>query len=91
VDILAHPTNPTMTAWFTMARGDDIDNTLKRATHQTLVEFCECHLPVLGDTDIALLLIQNEDNTVWSERVSAIGDPELPTHHVGWAFTARYA
>jgi hypothetical protein len=28
---------------------------------------------------------------VWSERVAAIRDPELPTHHVGWALTARYA
>jgi hypothetical protein len=28
---------------------------------------------------------------VWSEHVAAIGDPEIPTHHVGWALTARYA
>jgi hypothetical protein len=28
---------------------------------------------------------------VWSERVATIGDPELPTHHVGWALTARYS
>jgi hypothetical protein len=28
---------------------------------------------------------------VWSEHVAAIRDPELPTHHVGWALTARYA
>jgi chromosome segregation ATPase len=28
---------------------------------------------------------------VWSERVAAIGDTELPTHHAGWALTARYA
>jgi hypothetical protein len=28
---------------------------------------------------------------VWSGRVAAIGDPELPTHHTGWALTARYA
>jgi hypothetical protein len=28
---------------------------------------------------------------VWSERVATIGDPELPTHHTGWALTARYA
>jgi chromosome segregation ATPase len=27
---------------------------------------------------------------VWSEHVAAIGDPELPTHHAGWALTARY-
>jgi hypothetical protein len=28
---------------------------------------------------------------VWSEHVTAIGDLELLTHHVGWALTARYA
>jgi hypothetical protein len=90
VDILAHLTDPTMMAWFTTARGDDLDGTLERATHQALTEFCECHLPVLGDTIIALLPVRNEGNAVWSERVAAIGDPELPTHHAGLALTARY-
>jgi hypothetical protein len=90
VDIPAHPTNPIMTAWFTMARGDDLDDTLERAAHEALTEFCERHLPVLGDTAIALLPIQNEGNTMWSERVAAISDPELSTHHAGWALTARY-
>jgi hypothetical protein len=60
VDISAHPTDPTMTAWFTMARGDDLDNTLERAAHQALTEFCECHLPVLSDTAITLLPARNE-------------------------------
>jgi hypothetical protein len=55
------------------------------------MEFCQRHLPVLGDTTIALLPIRNEGNTVWCERVAAIGDPESPTHHAGWALTARYA
>jgi hypothetical protein len=91
VDIPAHPTNPTMTAWFTTARGDDLDDTLERAAHQALTEFCERHLPVLGDTAIALLPIRNEGNAVWGERVTAISDPEFPTHHAGWALTARYA
>jgi hypothetical protein len=91
VDIPAHPTDLTMTAWFTTARGDDLDNTLERAAYQALTEFCECHLPVLGDTAIPLLSIQNEDKTVWSERVAAIGYPELPTHHAGWVLTACYA
>jgi hypothetical protein len=90
VDILAHPTDSTMTAWFTTARGDDLVDTLERAAHQALTEFCERHLPVLGDTVIALLPVWNEGNTVCSERVAAIGDPELPTHHAGWALTARY-
>jgi hypothetical protein len=90
VNIPSHPTDPTMTAWFTMARGDDLDNTLERAAHQALMEFCERHLLVLGDTALALLPIRNEANAVWSERVTAISDPEFPTHHAGWALTARY-
>jgi NADPH-dependent ferric siderophore reductase len=91
VDILAHPTDPTMTAWFTTARDDDLDDTLERDAHQALMEFCERHLPVLSDTVIALLPIRNEGNAVWSECVATIGDPEFPTHHAGWALTARYA
>jgi hypothetical protein len=73
-----------------MARVDDLDDTLERAAHQALTEFCECHLPVLGDTAIALLPVQNEGNAVWSERMAAIGNPELPTHDAGWALTACY-
>jgi hypothetical protein len=80
-----------MAAWFTTARGDDLDDTLERAAHQALTEFYERHLPVLSNTALALLPIQNEGNMVWSERVAAIGDPEFPTHHAGWALTARYA
>jgi hypothetical protein len=91
VDIPAHPTDPTMMAWFITTRGDDLDDTLEKVAHQILTEFCEHHLPVLGDIAIALLPVRNEGNTVWSERVTAISDPEFPTHHAGWALTARYA
>jgi hypothetical protein len=72
------PAHLCMMAWFAMARGDDLDDTLERAAHQALMEFCERNLPVLSDTAIALLSIWNEGNVVWSERV-------------GWALTARYA
>jgi hypothetical protein len=91
VDILAHPTDPTLTAWFTTARGDDLDDTLERAAHQALTVFSEHHLPTLSDTAIALLPIGNEGSVVWSERVAAIGDPEFLTHHAGWALTACYS
>jgi hypothetical protein len=64
VDILARPTEPTMMVWFSTVRGDDLDDTLERATHQTLTEFYERHLLVLGDTAIALLPVRNEGNTV---------------------------
>jgi hypothetical protein len=91
VDILAHPTDPTMTAWFTMAQGDDLDDNLERDAHQALTEFCEHHLLVLGDTALALLPVRDEGNAVWSERVTSISDPEFLTHHAGWALTAHYA
>jgi hypothetical protein len=80
-----------MMVWFTTAREDNLDDTLERAAHQALMEFCEHHLPILGDTAIVLLPVQNEGTAVWSERMAAIGDPELPTHHVGWVLTARYS
>jgi hypothetical protein len=91
VDIPAHRTDPIVTAWFTTARGDELDDTLERAIHHALMKFCERHLPVLGDTTIALLLVRNEGNAVWSECVAAIDDAELLTQHASWALTARYA
>jgi hypothetical protein len=48
------------------------------------------HVDILAHP-VALLPVQNEGNVVWSERVATIGDPELLTHQVGWALTARYA
>jgi hypothetical protein len=36
VDILAHPSDLGMTAWFTTATGDDLDDTLERAAHHAL-------------------------------------------------------
>jgi hypothetical protein len=80
-----------MTPWFTTARGDDLDDTLERVAHQALTEFCERHLSVLGGTAIALLLIQNVGNMVWSEHMAAVGDTEFLTHHAGWALTTRYS
>jgi hypothetical protein len=53
VDIPAHPTDPTMMAWFTTARGDDLGDVLEIAAQQVLMKFCECHLLVLVNTTIA--------------------------------------
>jgi hypothetical protein len=91
VDIPTHPFDPGMTAWFTTATDDDLDDTLERAAHQALTDFCECHLPGLVGTANALFPIQNEGNTVWSERLAVVGDPKHSAYHAGWAFTACYA
>jgi hypothetical protein len=90
VDVPAHPSDKGMMAWFTTATGDDLADTLERAAHQALTEFCECHLLDLAGTNIALFPVQNEGNTAWSERLAAVGDPEHSAYHTGWAFTTRY-
>jgi hypothetical protein len=74
-----------------MATDEDLDDTLERAAHHTLTEFCERHLSGLASTAIAMFSIQNEGNTAWSERLAAVGDPERLAYHTGWAFTERYA
>jgi hypothetical protein len=57
VDILFHPFDPGMMAWFTTATSDDLDDTLERAAHLALTEFCEHHLPGFASTAIALFLV----------------------------------
>jgi hypothetical protein len=64
MDIPIHPSDLSMTAWFTTVRGDDIEDTLERAAYQALMEFCEHHLPGLDGTAITLLPVQNEGNVV---------------------------
>jgi hypothetical protein len=84
VDVPAQPSDPGMTAWFTTTTGDDLNDTLERAAHQALTEFCECHLPGLASTTIALFSVQNKGNTAWSESLATVGDPEHSVYHVGW-------
>jgi hypothetical protein len=91
IDILTHPSDPSMTAWFTTAMGDDLNDTLDRAAHHALMEFCEHHLSDLNGTVVALFPVRNEGNTTWSERLATVGAPERTTYHTGWAFTACYA
>jgi hypothetical protein len=41
VDVPTHPSDPGMMAWFATATSDDLDDTLERAAHRALTEFCE--------------------------------------------------
>jgi hypothetical protein len=68
------------------ARIDDLDDTLERAAHQALTEFCERHMPSLAGAATTLFPVQNEGNTAWSERLAVVGAPERTAYHVGWVF-----
>jgi hypothetical protein len=54
MDVQAHPSDLGMTAWFTTATDNDLDDTVERAADQALMEFYERHLPGLAGTAIAL-------------------------------------
>jgi hypothetical protein len=91
VDVMPHPSDLSLTAWFTTATGDDLDDTLQWATHYALLEFCECHLPDLTGIIVSLFPIRDGDNATWSERLAAACNPAHPTYHAVWALTACYA
>jgi hypothetical protein len=57
MDVPPHPSDLTLTAWFTTATGDDLGDTLERSAHRALMEFCECHLPDTARTAVALFPI----------------------------------
>jgi hypothetical protein len=88
-DIQAHPTDPTMMDWFTMARGDDIDDMLERAAHQASQSSVSatCWSSVTPPLPCSPFRMR----ATWcGVSVAAVGDPQLSTHHVGWALMARY-
>jgi hypothetical protein len=91
VDIPPHPSDPSLTAWFTMATGDDIDVTLERTAYLALTEFYEHHMSNIAGTPIALFPIWYMGNPTWSARFAAACDTACQTYHAGWAFMARYA
>jgi hypothetical protein len=91
VNIPTHPSDPSLMAWFTMAIGDDLDDTLERASHRAVIEYYERHLSGLNSTVVALFPIWDMGNREWSEHLAATCDPVLATYHMGWAFMMRYA
>jgi hypothetical protein len=91
VDIPTHPSDPSLTSWFTTATGDDLSDPLERAAHWALTEFCECRMPGLAGTTIALLPIRDVGDLTWRECLAAACNLAPPTYHTGWAFMACYA
>jgi hypothetical protein len=89
VDVPAHPSDPGMTVWFTTATGDDLDDTLDRATHQTLMEFYEHHMSSLASIAIACPLFRTRATwrgaSAWPLWVT------LSVRHTTWGGHSRHA
>jgi hypothetical protein len=59
--------------------------------HIALTSLCEDHLTTTAALPIALLLIQDQENTVWQQRLAAVSNLKGPHFHAGMTLLARYA
>jgi predicted RNase H-like nuclease (RuvC/YqgF family) len=59
--------------------------------HIALTFLCEDHLTTTAALPITLLLIWDEENTVWQQRLAAVSDLKGPHFYAGMTSLARYA
>jgi hypothetical protein len=66
-------------------------DTLEKAAHRALLEFCEWHLADTADSPIAMFPIRNQGDRTWWERMRAANDKTSPTYHVSFTACSCYA
>jgi hypothetical protein len=71
--------------------GSETDTGVEMMVHITLTSVCEDRLAATAAQPIVLLLIQNQENSVWQQCLEAVSDLEGPHFHVGMTLFARYA
>jgi hypothetical protein len=59
--------------------------------HIALTSLCKDHLTATAALPIALLPIQDQENTVWQQRLAAVSDLKGPHFHVGMTSLTRCA
>jgi hypothetical protein len=58
--------------------------------HIALTSLCEDRLAATAALPIALLLIQNQENPVWQQRLEAVSDLKGPHFHARMTSLAKY-
>jgi hypothetical protein len=79
----AHP-------WSGFIVGSEPDTSIEMMAHIALTPLCEDRLTATSALPIALLPIQNQENTVWQQHLEAMSDLEGLLFHVGMTSLARY-
>jgi hypothetical protein len=59
--------------------------------HIALTSLCEDRLAATAALPIAVLPIQNQENSIWQQRLEAVSDLEGPHFHIRMISVARYA
>jgi hypothetical protein len=77
--------------WSRSVIDSEPDTDIEMMAHVALTSLCEDHLTATATLPIALLLIRDQENTVWQQRLAAVSDLKGPHFHAGMTSLARYA
>jgi hypothetical protein len=83
------PFEPTET-WSGSVIGSEPDTGVELMPHIALTSLCEDHLTATVALPIMLLLIWNQENPVWQQRLEAMSNLKGPHFHAGITLLARY-
>jgi hypothetical protein len=75
--------NP-MEPWMGTVVGSEPDTTVEQTAFVALTSLCESCLTATAAMPIALLLIRNEVNPAWKQRLEAVSDLEVPHFNTAW-------
>jgi hypothetical protein len=84
------PYNPTE-PWLGSIIDSEPDTGIEMMAHIALTSLREDRLIATATLPITLLLIQNQENPMWQQRLEAMSDLKVPHFHGGMTLLARYA
>jgi hypothetical protein len=87
---LTIPFDP-MEPWSWSIISSEPDTSVKMMAHISPNSQCEDRLAATAALPIVLLLIQNQENPMWQQRLEVVSDLEVPHFHTGMTSLARYA
>jgi hypothetical protein len=80
-----------MEPWSGSVIGSEPDTGVELMAHIALTSLCEDHLAATAALPITLLLIQDQENPIWQQRLEAMSNLKGPHFHAGMTSLARYA
>jgi hypothetical protein len=80
-----------MEPWSGSVIGSKPDTGVELTVHIALTSLCENHLTTTATLPIALLLIRNQENPIWQQRLEAVSNLKGPHFHTGMTSLAMYA
>jgi hypothetical protein len=83
------PFNPTE-PWLGPIIGSGPDTGIELMAHIALTSLCEDRLAATAALPIAFLLVRNQENPIWQQRLEAVSNLKGPHYHARMTSVARY-